>query len=453
MKAVPEKPGRRFGLGWRLYGFGLLQVFALLLAALLWLVATRSGVESPASAFGERVVKAYAATLGSPTGSQERRALAFVSETSVAVYDGEGRALLLEGTAPPGPRSQEHAPLERSTRLMHPVPFTHNLEGSVPLTLPDGRKAYGVYSLPAPKPPSLSYGALFGLLALSLVGLGSVLMARNLVRPLEALVHAARRLGEGRFDTRVHIQRRDELGEVGRAFDDMAERVQRLVLAEKELMANVSHELRTPLSRIRVALELAAEGDGAQARHAFTAITEDLRDLDELIENVLTAGRLDLAGSDRGLKLQPVSMTALLEQTLHRFRHAHPERKLETTLPDEGPFLEVDAGLLRRAVDNLLSNAHHYSDAQRPITVVGEESAGAFRLTIQDEGVGIDPKDVARLFTPFFRADSSRNRATGGVGLGLVLTRRILEAHCGHVEVASTLGVGTTVTVTLPLTR
>jgi len=114
------------------------------------------------------------------------------------------------------------------------------------------------------------------------------------------------------------------------------------------------------------------------------------------------------------------------------------------------PDLEVDGVLLRRAVGNLLSNAHKYSDAGKPIRVSARAEGGEVALSVEDEGIGLSAEDQAKLFTPFFRSDRSRNRGTGGVGLGLVLTKRIVEAHGGRVEVSSQAGHGSTFTVRLP---
>src|SRR5262249_22481855 len=150
----------------------------------------------------------------------------------------------------------------------------------------------------------------------------------------------ARAFGGGDLRARVGEARRDELGDVARAFDEMADRVTDLLRAEKELLASVSHELRTPLARIRVALDLAAEGDAEEAREALADIAGDLDELERLISDVLTAARLDLGdgSSARGvppLRREPIDVADLLAHAGSRFRAAHPERTLRVNVAED----------------------------------------------------------------------------------------------------------------------
>jgi len=133
------------------------------------------------------------------------------------------------------------------------------------------------------------------------LALGSIPLARSIASPIERITDAARRLGAGDLSARAGVRGRGEVGELGRTFDETAARLERLVRTEQELLANVSHELRTPMARIRVALELAAEGDLEKARTHLAGIEADLGELDRLVEDVLAAARLDLAaGSGTG---------------------------------------------------------------------------------------------------------------------------------------------------------
>ena len=163
------------------------------------------------------------------------------------------------------------------------------------------------------------------------------------------------------------MRRRDELGQVAEAFDEMAERITHLLRSQKELLANVSHELRTPLSRIRVALDLANEGDATLARESLADIAEDLNELERLVQDVLTAARLDLAtgqtpGATPPLRLERVEAQTLVDKAAARFRSARPEHRLEVHVDGTLPVLEADPVLLRRALDNLLDNAGKYSE-------------------------------------------------------------------------------------------
>jgi signal transduction histidine kinase len=283
------------------------------------------------------------------------------------------------------------------------------------------------------------------------LALASIPLARAIAAPLERLTAAARRLGGGDLSARVGFGGRGEVGELARAFDEMAERVERLVRSERELLANVSHELRTPLSRIRVALELAAQGDLDASRRYLAEIGADLSELEQLVADVLTAARLEGgAAGTLPLSRQHVRGAELLERSAERFRAAWPGRRLEVRVDGQLPDLDADPALLRRALDNLLDNARKYSEEGEPVELSARAEGGALVAEVRDRGIGIDPEDLPRLFTPFFRTDRSRARGTGGVGLGLALAKRIVEAHGGTIEVESEPGKGTRVRVRVP---
>jgi two-component system, OmpR family, sensor kinase len=280
------------------------------------------------------------------------------------------------------------------------------------------------------------------------VALASAPLARAISRPIEQLAQVARRIGEGDLKARASLHRTDEIGALGRTLDEMAERLGRLLEGHKDLLANVSHELRTPLARIRVSLSLAAEAPPTEAARHLRAIEEDVTELETLVSDLLTTSRLD-AGGRLVLRREPVEPRALVEAARGRFERLHPGRRLSTRLEDT-PSIDGERALLARVLDNLLDNAARYSEAPTPIEVsLGTESGGV-ALAVRDHGVGIAPEDQARLFTPFFRADRSRDRNTGGVGLGLALSKRIVEAHGGRITIESRPGEGTTVRVWLP---
>jgi signal transduction histidine kinase len=293
----------------------------------------------------------------------------------------------------------------------------------------------------------------FGLIVL---GVGAYLTARWIARPLRQLSQMAVSLGKGDLRVRSELERNDELGEVARAFDEMAERIQKLLKAEKELLANVAHELRTPLARIRVALEIAAEGDAETARVSLAEIAVDLAELEALINDVLTAARFELVdgvtqSSSFELHLEEIPAQTIGERSAERFRLRHPERPFEANFAADAGTVNADPVLLRRVLDNLLENAHKYSpdpSSQVTLTVSPREARTCF--AVGDHGMGIPAEDLPRVFTAFFRGERSRSRGTGGVGLGLTLAERIIEAHGGTIEASSAVGQGTEFRVFLP---
>lgn len=311
----------------------------------------------------------------------------------------------------------------------------------------DDGSLIGVYSPNRPGFPwdwVLSFGAVLLLVVFG----ASLWFSRRLAQPLEQLTHAARRFGEGDHAARANLQRDDELGDVGRAFDDMAERTSAVLQAQRQLMGDVSHELRTPLARIRVALELAAE-DPVAARDVLQDVGGDLDEIDRLINDILTTARLD--GEAVPINREATSLGELADRASAKFRARHPARTLAREQDGEDRAIECDPVLLRRALDNLLDNAAKYSDTDAPVTLAVIPNGTRVAFEIRDQGIGMTEEELERAFTPFWRADGSRTRRTGGVGLGLALARRIARVHGGEVTLRSSPGHGTTARLELPL--
>lgn len=285
---------------------------------------------------------------------------------------------------------------------------------------------------------------------LLVVGAATLWFSRRLVRPLDSLAMAARKFGSGDITARARLHRDDELGDVGKAFDDMADRTAALISSQRQLMADVSHELRTPLARIRVALELAAE-DPLAAKDVLTDVGCDLDEIDQLIEDILTTARLDIDHAPVVTK-EAISVGELADRAAARFIAKHPGRTLEREVDDAERAIECDPVLLRRALDNLLDNAAKYSEPSAPVKLAVHPSGKAVSFEVVDRGVGMSRDELQRAGTPFWRADGSRARRTGGVGLGLALARRIARAHGGDVSLDSTPGRGTTARLDIPTT-
>jgi two-component system OmpR family sensor kinase len=349
---------------------------------------------------------------------------------------------------PPGPRSL--TTIDRLRRWTSGPPPGARARLVIPLS-PDGEHAIVQYERFRPPAPDVRLDILIVLLTLAVA---SLVLARMIARPLHRIAAAARAFGAGDLSARSRLSRRDELGELSSTFDEMAERITQLLSGQRELLASVSHELRTPLSRIRVALDLAAEGDPRSAHQSLRDITEDLEELEELVEDVLAMARLD--GQSAGakgiprLRTQEVDARQVAEKAAARFSATHAGRVLDVDL---GAPLTVDAdsGLIRRVIENLLENAHKYSAAEVPIRLTLVSNGQNAVFSVVDRGQGIPADDLPYVFEPFFRADRSRTRGTGGVGLGLALAKRIVEAHGGKIEIESRLDHGTRVSFSVPL--
>jgi signal transduction histidine kinase len=438
---------RRSGHGflfWRIYGHGLvlLVLVAAALVSVAWGLGRRIPPREP-----ERVVGYIAARVDERSSSPERveaelRELREGLGLETTVFGPDGVARASEGTPATALGPAQVAELAKGPVFVEGRHFTFA-----------ARLRSGGYVVVTPEPHSRSLARMAAFLAavLAVLAIGSYPTARSIASPLERLTAVANRIGEGDLSARTGLRARGEVGQLARAVDEMAERLQRLVRAERELLANVSHELRTPLSRIRVALELAAEGDHEKAQRYLSEIGADLAEIDGLVEEILTAARLEGAGPN-GLPIHParVELGPLIEDVAARFRAADPERPLTLEVGSPLPAIDADAPLLRRLVENLLDNARKYSEPGAAVTLAARAEPGAVILEVRDRGIGIDAADLPRLFTPFFRTDRSRARGTGGVGLGLNLARRIAEAHGGTIAAESLPGQGTTIRVVLP---
>jgi two-component system OmpR family sensor kinase len=381
--------------------------------------------------------------------------------SELSIYAADGSSLLGSNSTPvvPPPPSDVLAELARGA-----VTITR---GDVVMTgvFRDGAFAGAVVRrlppplAPYPGPP---LALVFVTLAVCMIAtlLVSLPLARSVVHPVEALARSVKRFGTGELATRASLSRGDEIGQLAAAFNEMASRIETLVGVEKRLLANVSHELRTPLARIRVVLELASDGDPERVRSYLGELGHDLAELETLVNDVLTTAWLDVAArrlGDGGVPMRwtKASVGELVEKSRARFATLHGgsgggalEVVTDGTLPD----IECDPSLLRRAVDNLLDNAAKYAEGARVEMRVGT-SAEHVSIDVIDEGAGMSPEAAARAFEPFFRADESRDRRTGGLGLGLSIVRTIVEAHGGVVTLDSARGRGTKVSLRLPRRR
>ena len=434
-----RKPPRRRRLVYRVYGFVAVLAIAIMAALLILPRYTRAPrYLEPQAALAQYLIERW--SIKAP--QEFESAMARIEprlRAKLSLFDASGK-LLHSNIDPP-----LDAPTEDERRDLTTAKWALD-RGRIVVRSDDG-SMIGVY---APNRAGFPWSFVLplGAMILVLVGIASVWFSRRLARPLDLLAIAARRFGSGDTTARANLTRADEVGDVGRAFDEMADRTARVLRSQRQLMGDVSHELRTPLARIRVALELAAE-DPAAAKDVLADVGTDLDEIDQLIGDILTTARLD--GEHVKLDREATSLVELADRATRRFSARHPRRTLERTL-GEDRAIQCDPLLLRRALDNLLDNAAKYSDAATPVTLAVQPNGKTVAFEIVDHGIGMSAAELDCAFTPFWRADDSRTRRTGGVGLGLALARRIARAHGGDVTLLSQPGQGTTARLEVPLT-
>lgn len=330
------------------------------------------------------------------------------------------------------------------------------------LTAEDGR----LYTLVSELPPGQH--ELFGphgvpglgiLIAIISSGLVCFLLARYLTYPLLRLRAATQKLAAGDLTARSGIRqwrRHDEMAELVRDFDRMAERLEGLVNAQSRLLKDISHELRSPLARLNVALELVRQRSGPEAVTALERIDRESGRLNELIGRLLTVARLE-SGEDAVRKV-PISLADLVCEVTNdaafeaQARHCRVECVIEADCTVMG-----DTGLLQSAIENVIRNASRYSreGSEVRVSLASRESVkgGEAIIRVEDSGPGVPEESLKKLFRPFYRIDDARGRATGGVGLGLAITERAIVLHGGTVRAANRAEGGLLVEISLPLLR
>ncbi|MEV6238587.1 HAMP domain-containing sensor histidine kinase [Lentzea sp. NPDC051838] len=262
----------------------------------------------------------------------------------------------------------------------------------------------------------------------------SVVVALRMTRPLRTLTAAAERMQHG-ADAQVDIRSRSEIGQLARAFNDMAAHRARTDAQRKAMTSDISHELRNPLGTIRSWLEGARDGMVELDRTTLTALLDEALVLQHLVDDLQ-----DLALADAGeLRLHPSQVD--LREMFDQLVAAHP-----SLVAEGGGVVTADPVRLRQILTNLVTNALRYtpSDGTVRLWTDGE------RITVSDTGSGISAEDLPHVFDRFWRADRSRTRDTGGSGLGLAIVHALVSAHNGTITVESTVGRGTTFTITLP---
>jgi signal transduction histidine kinase len=271
-------------------------------------------------------------------------------------------------------------------------------------------------------------------------------LALYLTRPVRRLQKAVERFGHGDFSARSGATRKDELGDLARAFDRMAGRIETLLAAERRLLLDISHELRSPLARLGVAVELARSGEDLDP--ALNRIQKEADRLNSLVGQLLQVTRAE--GDPGSLHHDSLRLDELVQSLVDDAAIEATARSCRVEYHPKGPVTVAgDAELLRRAVENVLRNAIRHAPPQSAVEVDLTNGNGQAQISIKDEGPGVPEEALPRLFDPFYRVETDRNRTSGGIGLGLSIARRAIELHKGTIA-ALNRHPGLEVHLTLP---
>ena len=263
---------------------------------------------------------------------------------------------------------------------------------------------------------------------------------RPVWRDLEALRQTARDLGDGHFEARSPAARTQLFATLSDTMHSMAERIRQLLATHRELSCGISHELRTPIARMRFALEMLTETDESEERERLWAMMEaDLDELDQLIDTSLTYARFEREAPEPHFSSVKFAEWLADEVDSVRLLGRQLEVTVDTSQLPENLCVDLDRKAMPYALRNLLRNAFKY--ATKHISVSAELVGEDIRINVDDDGIGIPPAEREHIFSAFTRLDRSRDRSTGGYGLGLAIARRVLELHGGTATAdASPLG-------------
>lgn len=236
---------------------------------------------------------------------------------------------------------------------------------------------------------------------------------------------AAQRFGEGHLEERIHFDSMSSFARLGVAFNQMADNINTLIASKKQLIDGIAHELRTPLVRLRYRLAMSDNLTGSETQ----ALNRDIGQLEALIQELLTYARLDRPQNELMLTTQdlPGWITAHVDD----IRSVNPQREVNVAQISPGDYGALDMRLMERVLDNLVNNAMRYSNMKVQVSLT--QRNGRATLTVDDDGPGIADDARERIFEPFVRLDPSRDRATGGCGLGLAIVHSIAQAMSGEV--------------------
>jgi two-component system sensor histidine kinase CpxA len=271
------------------------------------------------------------------------------------------------------------------------------------------------------------------------------ILARQLTSPLRSMEKTIERFGKGDFTARVTSKRSDEFGQLGRAVNLMAERIEELVKSQRRLLQDISHELRSPLARLGVAVELARGGGDPQ--QAFDRIEKEANRLNTLVGELIQVTRAE--GDPLGLTPEKLRLDDLVRGIIEDVRIEADRRGVLLRAEAMPSSFEGNPELLRRAIENILRNAVRYSPEGSLVEVKLHHSGGAYHIAVRDFGTGVPEDTLSHLFDPFYRVEKDRGRNSGGVGLGLAIARRAVELHHGTLR-ASNASPGLLVEIELP---
>ncbi len=289
----------------------------------------------------------------------------------------------------------------------------------------------------------------------------STFVTRRIVQPIQEMQIASQRIASGRYEERVQVVGEDELAELARSFNQMAHTLSQTEERRRQLIGDVAHELRTPLSSIKGVMEGLQDGVLPAEPATFASIEHEISRLQRLVGDLEELSRAE--AGQIPLQLEDVDTAVFIQAAAERLQLQYEDKGVSLTLElgDDLPPVQVDTARMTQVILNLLGNALQYTPAGESVTVHSSVASNQLadvqgeqcvQIRVADTGIGISPEQVRHLFERFYRVDKSRARTGGGSGIGLTISKHLVEMHGGSLTASSPgINQGATFTVTLPI--
>lgn len=284
-----------------------------------------------------------------------------------------------------------------------------------------------------------------------------VVLSRSTVAPIKRITSTAQQIRNGDLTARTGLSGSDELGQLGETFDDMASTLERDIALEHRLTSDVAHELRTPLMAMQAMVEAMQDGVLPCDEERLATVGGEVRRLSRLVDAMLQLSRME--NGTAPFNPEKTDIAELVRNLVISHEQLFVDNELELffddgSLDENGEpreiYAEVDRDMINQALTNLMSNALRYTPEGGRVVVTVSEDKNDATISIADTGMGISPEDLSRVFGRFWRSDASRERVSGGLGVGLALTKQIVDTHHGYISVSSEVDKGTTFVVHIP---
>ncbi|MDN4606311.1 sensor histidine kinase [Sporosarcina highlanderae] len=331
--------------------------------------------------------------------------------------------------------------------------FSDQLANTVGVPFESNGKRYALFLRPDIKMLFTEVHFLLGgmVVVMAIVSLLSMLIvAKKLIEPITKLTMATKRVAEERFTGTLEINRKDEIGQLAHSFQKMTERLSENDRIRKEFISDVSHDFQSPLLNIKGYADLLGNDDLSEMdRKNYAAVIQsETERLSSLTKQLLLLTSLDQLESP--LHRKYFRLDEQIKDTIRKYRWLSEEKQISVSLELDDIEFIGDPAFLEKVWENLISNALKYTEAKGGVDIILTDHGDHVKIEVRDEGIGIAPEHLPRLFDRFYRVDESRTNKIEGTGLGLSIVQEVVELHGGNVQVDSIDGVGTTFTVTLP---